>query len=61
MNDALPRLDGATLRPLMVDPDGTEILTDAEIRAVVARRQYVQRYVAGLVKQFGERKVLCFP
>ena len=61
LNDALPRLDVATLRPLMVDPDGTEILTDAEIRAVVARRQYVQRYVAGLIKQFGERKVLCFP
>jgi len=61
LHEALDRVDAATLRPLMLDPDGTEILTDAEIRAVVARRQYVQRYVAGLIKQFGERKVLCFP
>jgi len=28
---------------------------------VVQRREYVQRYVADLSKQFGEAKVLCFP
>jgi hypothetical protein len=41
--------------------DGTEILTDAEIRAVVQRREFIQKYVADLIIQFGEPNVLYFP
>ena len=38
-----------------------EILTPAEIAAVVSRRGVVQRYVASLIAQHGERAVLAFP
>jgi len=38
-----------------------EILTKAEIRAVVARRDYVKNYVGGLVASFGPQEVLYFP
>lgn len=61
VHDALGSIDVPTLQRLLREPDGTEILTDAEIRAVVQRREYVQRYVADLSKQFGERNVLYFP
>lgn len=58
---ALTRVDVATLHRLLRDPDGTEILTDTEIRAVVRRRAYIERHVEALVAQFGEKEVLCFP
>ena len=58
---ALPRIDEGTLRRLMHEPDGSEILTAVEIHAVVQRRAFVQRHVAELVKEFGEAKVFCFP
>jgi hypothetical protein len=61
VHDALGLVDVATLRRLLREPDGAEILTDAEIRAVVQRREFVQRTVAELVKQFGEKNVLFFP
>ncbi len=61
IHQALGRVDIPTLRRLLREPDGTEILTDAEIRAVVARREFVQRYVANLVRQHGEKNVLFFP
>jgi len=61
LHDALAQVEVPTLRRLLREPDGTEILTDAEIRAVVQRRDYVQRYVTDLIKQFGEAKVLYFP
>jgi hypothetical protein len=38
-----------------------EILTPAEIAAVVSRRGVVQRYIAGLIAQHGEANVLAFP
>jgi hypothetical protein len=38
-----------------------EILTSAEIRAVVARRDYVRNYVDGLVASFGAENVFYFP
>ena len=37
-----------------------EILTPAEISAVVARRAIVQRYIADLIAQQGEKNVLFF-
>lgn len=58
---ALARLEPGTLRRLLRDPDDSEILTDAEIRAVVKRREFVERYVEGLISQFGEKEVLYFP
>jgi hypothetical protein len=61
LHEALGRVEGSTLRRLMRDPDGTEILTDVEIRAVVQRREFVQRTVASLIKQYGEKNVLWFP
>lgn len=38
-----------------------EILTKAEIRAVVARRDYVKGYVGGLLASYGPQEVLYFP
>lgn len=58
---ALARIEAATLRRLLRDPDGTEILTDVEIRAVVRRREFIERHVAALITQFGDKEVLCFP
>jgi hypothetical protein len=61
LHQSLVRVDIPALRSLLRESDGTEILTDAEIRAVVERRQFVERYVADLVKQFGDKNVLYFP
>ena len=61
LHAALGRVDVPTLRRLMRESDGTEILTEAEIRAVVQRREFVQGYVAGLIKDYREKQVLCFP
>jgi hypothetical protein len=36
-------------------------LARVEIRAVVRRREFIERHVAGLVAQFGEKEVLYFP
>ena len=58
---ALARVEAPTLHRLLRDPDGSEVLTDAEIRAVVKRREYIERHVASLVAQFGEKEVLYFP
>jgi len=61
LHDALGFVDGPTLRRLLREPDGSEILTDAEIRALVQRREFIQKYVADLIAQFGEANVLYFP
>jgi hypothetical protein len=61
LHEALGLVDAPTLRRLLREPDGTEILTDAEIRAVVQRREFIQKYVADLIVQFGEPNVLFFP
>jgi hypothetical protein len=54
----VPNLSGALAEEL-----GTpyEILTPAEIAAVVSRRQVVQRYIEGLIAQYGEKSVFAFP
>jgi len=61
--EALDRIDVPTLERLMSagDPAGEEILTAAEIRAVVARRETVRRYIAELIDQYGAKSVLFFP
>jgi hypothetical protein len=61
MHQALGRVDIPTLRRLLRETDGTAILTDAEIRAVVQRRGFVERTVRDLIDKFGEKNVLYFP
>jgi hypothetical protein len=60
---ALDRIDVPTLERVLAAETGTpyEILTPAEIGAVVARRDVVRQYVAVLVDHFGPREVLAFP
>lgn len=59
--EALRSVDQPTLRRLLHEPDGSEILTEAEMRAVVQRREFIQKYVSDLIRQFGEENVLYFP
>jgi hypothetical protein len=61
MHQSLGRVEVSTLRRLFRDPDGTTVLTDAEIRAVVQRRGFVELMVGDLIHRFGEKNVLCFP
>ncbi len=60
---ALDRISVPTLEQILAEETGTpyEILTPAEIRAVVARRDVVRQYVAVLVGQFGANQVFAFP
>jgi hypothetical protein len=58
---ALEHLDVSTLRRVLREPDGTDILTGAEVQAVVSRRKFVERHVASLIAAHGEAKVLAFP
>lgn len=60
---ALDRISVPTLEQVLSEETGTpyEILTPAEIRAVVARRDVVRQYVAVLVGQFGANDVFAFP
>jgi hypothetical protein len=60
---ALDRISVPTLERVLAEETGTpyEILTPAEIRAVVARRDVVRQYVTVLIGQFGATKVLAFP
>ena len=61
--EALGRITGPTLEKALTEEMGTpyEILTPAEIAAVVSRRDAVHQHVDGLIAEFGERKVLVFP
>ena len=61
--DALARIDAPTLERVLGDESGgaMEILTGAEIRAVVGRRDVARRYIDDLVGQFGGKNVLFFP
>jgi hypothetical protein len=61
--EALDRVTVANLQRALAEELGTpyEILTPAEIAAVAARRAVVQRYIADLIAQHGERAVLFFP
>jgi hypothetical protein len=60
---ALDRISVPTLEQVLSEETGTpyEILTPAEIRAVVARRDAVRQYVAVLIGQFGSAQVMAFP
>jgi hypothetical protein len=60
---ALDRISEQTLsRILSQASEGDyEILTKPEIRAVVARRDYIQKYVDSLVTTYGASEVLYFP
>jgi hypothetical protein len=60
---ALDRISVPTLERVLSEETGTpyEILTPAEIRAVVARRDAVRQYVTVLIGQFGSAKVMAFP
>jgi hypothetical protein len=56
---ALRRLDSPSLRrALEVEPG---VLSEAEMKSVVARRDVTLKYVDGLIAQFGADKVLVFP
>lgn len=60
---ALDKVTIANLQRALAEELGTpyEILTPAEIAAVASRRAVVQRYIADLIAQHGERAVLYFP
>jgi hypothetical protein len=61
--EALDRVTVETLEKVLAaeTESPVEILTVDEIRAVVARRDYLQHYVRGLMAEFGSRNVLAFP
>jgi hypothetical protein len=63
MYAALDRINVPTLEQVLSEETGTpyEILTPAEIDAVVARRDVVRQYVAVLIGHFGANEVLAFP
>jgi len=60
---ALGRIDARTLERILGEDAGhpMEILTEPEIRAVVARRDVVRRYIDDLIAQYGAKNVLVFP
>ena len=59
MVDALRRLDLAALRAALEPEPG--VLSDAEMRSVLARRDVALHYVDGLIAQHGVDQVLVFP
>jgi len=61
--EALGKITMSNMQRALSEELGTpyEILTPAEIAAVVSRRGVVQRYIESLIAQHGERNVLAFP
>jgi hypothetical protein len=61
--DALDRISIPTLERILSEDVGGpyEILTPAEIKAVVARRDMVRTHVDALVAEFGPKAVFAFP
>ena len=59
----LRALDDATLRPLLSTDTGPyeQLLTDAELGALLSRRDVLLAYVDELIGRHGEAKVLAFP
>jgi hypothetical protein len=57
--EAMRRMDLPSLRAAIEPEPG--VLNEAEMRAVLARRDVGLRYVDGLVAQFGADKVMVFP
>ena len=60
---SLEKINAPTLEKALSEEIGApyEILTPAEIGAVMARREVIRNHVGALVAAFGERKVLVFP
>jgi hypothetical protein len=60
---ALDKVTVGNMQRALAEELGTpyEILTPAEISAVVSRRGVIQRYINGLIAQYGESNVLAFP
>ena len=60
---ALDRISEVTLTAALAQASegDYEILTKPEIRAVVSRRDYIQKYIDGLVATYGTSEVLYFP
>jgi hypothetical protein len=58
MVEAIRRLDLSSLRNAMA-PD-TGVLSEPELRSVLARRDVALKYIDGLIAQFGAEKVLVF-
>ena len=60
---ALDRISEETLAANLAQASegNYEILTKPEIRAVVSRRDYIQKYIDGLVSTYGDREVFYFP
>jgi len=60
---ALDAVTVSNMQRALAEELGTpyEILTPAEIAAVISRRGVVQRYIASLIAQHGEANVLFFP
>ena len=60
---ALDRISEETLSRILAQASegDYEILTKPEIRAVVSRRDFVQKYIDGLVATYGASEVLYFP
>jgi len=60
---ALDRISEETLSAILAraSEGNYEILTKAEIRAVVSRRDYIQKYIDSLVASYGDREVFYFP
>jgi hypothetical protein len=63
MYEALDKVTEPTLQKALSEEMGTpyEILTPAEIAAVIARRRVIQSHVDALIAQYGVRSVLVFP
>jgi hypothetical protein len=59
MVEALRRMDLAALRRALEPEPG--VLSEAEMKSVIARRDVGVKYLDGLIAQFGEDKVLIFP
>jgi hypothetical protein len=66
--EALDRIDVPTLERLMAgsgrgsgDSEHDDILTAAEIRAVVSRRETIRHYIGDLIAEHGAKNVLFFP
>jgi hypothetical protein len=61
--EALGRLSQSTLAQVLAQASEGEyeILTTPEIRAVVSRRDYVRRYIDGLIARHGALETLYFP
>jgi hypothetical protein len=63
LTQALDRISEETLTHILTQASegDYEILTKPEIRAVVARRDYILKYIDGLIATYSANEVLYFP